>query len=308
VKPQASPSISERFSRFIGGTGLAIILFGAIILFVIPGTFGIGRSLYSSMPFKVLLALLVVNLLACTVQRWKRLKWPVLLLHGGVLVVLFGALLTSFGYVATVNIFERGKTEQAYRWDLEQEVPLGFDLAVEKIHREYLPVPVKVGVLRGGDEAGLHILNTGESFNVGDYKVLVDSIDLSAKTLHLTIFRGGLLVGTTSTSGETALPGGFPYEFRLVAFKSPVLRRAWVDLKLLRDAAVLAQGSTEINSPFQWGGLYFYNTLIDKTPLGEPFAGIQIVRDPGRPVVFAGFVLAGVGALALFMGKVRAAG
>jgi hypothetical protein len=232
----------------------------------------------------------------------------VLLLHGGVLVVLCGALLTSLGYVATVNIYEGGKTELAYRWDMEQDVPLGFDLAVEKIYREYLPVPVKVGVLQGEDKIGLFLLKTGESFTVGDYRVRVDSIDLSAEVLHLTILQGERVIGTAATSGETALPGGFPYAFKLVAFKNPVLRRAWVDLKLLRDAAVLAQGSTEINSPFQWGGLYFYNTLIDKTSVGEPFAGIQIVRDPGRPVVFAGFVLAGIGALALFIGRVRAAG
>lgn len=296
----------ERVYRFLGGTGLALSLFGAITLFVIPGTFGIGRSLYASLPFKLLLALLMVNLLACTAQRWKRLKWPVLLLHGGVLVVLSGAFLTSVGYVATVNIYEGGKTELAYRWDLDQDVPLGFDLAVEKIYREYLPVPVKVGVLRGADKIGLFLLKTGESFVVGDYQVRVDSIDLAAEALHLTVSQGGNAIGSASTSGETSLPEGFPYAFKLVAFKNPVLRRTWVDLKLLRDSTVLAQGTTEINSPFQWGGLYFYNTLIDRTPKGEPFAGIQIVRDPGRPVVFAGFVLAGIGALALFIRRLYA--
>lgn len=308
MEPQASHTVFGRLYRFLGGTGLALALFGAITLFVIPGTFGIGRALYASLPFKVLLALLVVNLLACTAQRWKRLKWPVLLLHCGVLIVLFGAFLTSIGYVATVNIYEGGKTELAYRWDLEQDMPLGFDLAVEKIYREYLPVPVKVGVLRGEDKIGLFLLKTGESFTVGDYQVRVDSIDLAGETLHLTVSQGGNTLGTASTSGETALPGGFPYAFKLVAFKNPVLKRTWVDLKLLRDSTVLAQGSTEINSPFQWGGLYFYNTLIDRTPRGEPFAGIQIVRDPGRPVVFAGFVLAGIGALALFIRRVYATG
>lgn len=306
MESQTPHSVFERVYRFLGGTGLALSLFGAITLFVIPGTFGIGRSLYASLPFKVLLALLMVNLLACTAQRWKRLKWPVLLLHCGVLVVLSGAFLTSIGYVATVNIYEGGKTELAYRWDLDQDVPLGFDLAVEKIYREYLPVPVKVGVLRGADKIGLFLLKTGEGFTVGDYQVRVDAIDLAAETLHLTVSQGGNAIGTASTSGETSLPEGFPYAFKLVAFKNPVLRRTWVDLKLLRDSTVLAQGTTEINSPFQWGGLYFYNTLIDRTPKGEPFAGIQIVRDPGRPVVFAGFVLAGIGALALFIRRLYA--
>jgi len=296
----------ERLFRFLGGTGLALTLFGAITLCAVPGTFGIGRSLYASPLFKVLLGLLMANLLVCTVQRRKRLKWPVLLLHGGVLIVLSGALLTSLGYVATVNVYEGGKTDLAYRWDQERDVPLGFDLAVEKIHREYLSVPIKVGVLRGEEKIGLFQLKTGESFAVGDFQVRVDDLDRSAKKLLLTIFQGGRIIGTASTSGETTLPGGFPYAFKLVAFKNPVLRRAWVDLKLLQDATVVAHGSTEINSPFQWGGLYFYNTLIDRTPGGESFAGIQIVRDTGRPVVFAGFLLAGVGAVALLLRRLYA--
>ena len=243
----------------------------------------------------------MVNLLVCTLQRWRRLKWPVLLLHGGVLVVMVGAFLTSLGYVATVNILEGGKTELAYRWDLEQDMPLGFDLAVEKIHREYLPLPVKVGVLQGVEKVGLFTLKTGESFLVGDYRVQVDSIDLDSDSLHLTIFQGERTLGTATTAGVSSLPVGFPYAFKLVAFKNPVLRRTWVDLKLTQDATLLTHGSTEINKPFQWGGLYFYSTLLDKAANGEPFAGIQIVKDPGRPVVFAGFALAGIGALALFM-------
>jgi hypothetical protein len=285
----------------MGGTGLALILFGAITLVTIPGTFGIGRSWYASPLFKILLGLLATNLLACTIQRWKRLKWPILLLHGGVLVTLAGAFLTSLGYVATVNIYEGAKTELAYRWDLEQDVPLGFELALDKIFREYQPVPVKVGVLRGEEKTGLFILKTGESFKLGDYQVRADSLDLQSETLYLTVLQGDRTIGTASTAGETTMPGGFPYAFKLVAFQNPILRRTWVDLKLSRDSSVMAHGTAEINRPFQWGGLYFYNTLIDRTPNGEAFAGIQIVRDPGRPVVFAGFILASLGALALLV-------
>lgn len=306
MKPRKSHSLSERLFRFAGGTELALLLFGVIALLTIPGTFGIGRSWYSSPLFKVLLGLLMLNLLVCTVQRWKRLKWQVVLLHAGVLVVLCGAFLTSLGYVATVNVYEGGKTELAYRWDLQKDAPLGFDLAVVKINRDYLPIPVRVGVLRGNEKVDLFTLKTGESFNIGGYQVRADSLDLRTETLFLTISQGDRTVGTASTSGEAALPGGFPYSFKLVAFKNPVLRRTWVDLKLQQEANTLSEGSTEINHPFQWRGLYFYSTLIDKTPSGEPYAGIQIVSDPGRSVVFAGFVLAGLGALALLIRRLYA--
>lgn len=301
MEPQANQRMHERLYRFLGGTGLALLLFGAITLLAIPGTFGIGRSLYTHPFFKVVLGLLMVNLLICTIQRWKRLQWPILLLHGGVLIVMAGAFLTSLGFVATVNIYEGGRTDLAYRWDLEEDMSLGFDLAVEKIHREYLPLPVKVGVLKGEEKVGLFTLKTGESFTAGDYRVRVDSMDFQSETLLLTIFQGDRAVGVATTSGESSLPAGFPFAFKLVAFQNPILKRSWVDLKIVRGAETLAQGPTEINSPFQWNGLYFYSTLLDRTPAGEPFAGIQIVRDPGRPVVFAGFTLAGLGAVILFI-------
>lgn len=301
MEREKSHSILTRLISFAGGTELALILFGVITLLIIPGTFGVWRSWYASPLSKALLGLLMLNLLICTVQRWKRLRWPVLLLHAGVLVVLAGAFFTSLGYVATVNVYEGGKTELAYRWDLQQDTPLGFNLAVDKINREYLPIPVRVGVLTGTEKVGLFTLKVGESFNLGDYRVRVDSLDLATETLYLTVVQGERTIGTASTKGETTLPGDFPYAFKLVAFKNPVLRRAWVDLTLAQNDTVLAKGSTEINHPFTWRGLHFYSTLIDRTPNGEPYAGIQIVYDPGRPVVFAGFLLAGAGALALFV-------
>ncbi len=298
---QESQRMYERLYRFLGGPTLALMLFATVTLLTIPGTFGIGRSLYANPLFKVVLGLLVLNLLLCTLQRAKRLKWPILFMHGGVLVLMSGAFLTSLGYVATVNIYEGGTTELAYRWDMEQNMPLGFELIVGKIHREYLPIPVKVGVLRGEEKVGLFTLKTGESFSSGDYQIRVDSIDLQSENLYLSIMQGGNAIGTATTAGETTLPPGFPYEYKLVAFQNPVLRRVWVDLKIVRDARIIAQGSTEVNSPFQWNGLNFYSTLLDITPGGEPYAGIQIVKDPGRPVVFAGFALAGLGAVALFI-------
>lgn len=283
-----------------------MVLFGIITLFIIPGTFGFGRGLYFNPFFKLLLALLMLNLALCSVQRWKKLKWSVLLMHAGVLIIMAGALLTSFGYVATVNVPEGGMTEQAFRWDSEQDAGLGYRLFVDKINRDYYPIPVRVGVLRGEEKFALHTLKTGQSFDLDRYKVRVDALDLETESLSLTILMDGQTVGTATTSGEASLPAAFPFAFKLVAFQNPVLRRINVDLRLVQNEQLLAQGATAINSPFQWGGLHFYNTLIDRTPEGLPYAGIQIVNDPGRPLVFAGFVLVGLGAIALFIRRIYA--
>jgi hypothetical protein len=302
---EARDSLGGRFLHFLAGPRLAVFLFGAIALCALPGTFGSDRSWYTALPFRVLLGLLGLNLLACSVRRWRGLSWPVRLMHGGILVTLAGTLLTASGFVATVNVYEGGATDTAYRWDRQRDEPLGLTLAVTRINREYRPVPLKVGVLRGAERVGLFPLVTGESFSLAEFRVTAEAIDIPAKALTLAVHQGGRLLGRVSTVGESTLPAGFPYDFKLVAYRDPALQRLWVDLQLRQGEAVLASGTAEVNHPFSWQGLDFYHIQTDRTPAGAPYAGIQIVRDPGRPVVFAGFAVVGLGAVLALLKRFR---
>jgi cytochrome c biogenesis protein ResB len=83
----------------------------------------------------------------------------------------------------------------------------------------------------------------------------------------------------------------------LVGYKTPRLKRQWVDLMLTDSSGLVSEGTAEVNGPFQWGGLYFFNTQVELDPKGVPYAGIQIVRDPGRWLVFSGMTMVALGAL-----------
>lgn len=276
---------------------LAVALFLIVAVAAIPGTFAGTRALYAHPAFLCLLAGVALNLVCCTLRRFRSLSVPVLILHLGVLVICGGVAARTFGHVATVNVYEGTSVDQAYRWDLERDAPLGADLTVTRINREFYPIPVRVGVLRGSAKEALHTLKTGDSFTAGPYRVTADSLQFPSEVLRLSVFRDGQLVGTCDTSGERSLPAEFPYDFRLVAFQNPVLKRLWVDLALSRDGVAMAEGTAEVNAPFIWNGLYFYNTQVGTDAMGMPFAGIQVVRDPGRPCVFAGFAMVGLGAV-----------
>jgi len=219
-------------------------------------------------------------------------------LHGGVIVTLLGCILASFGFVATVNLYEGTRVDRVYRWDREVDAPLGADMLLKKINWEFYPMPVKIGVLRGQNKEKLFELKTGQSFDFNEYRVAVGPVVFNSENLKLSVFEKGKFIGSFNTlSGSTDLPADFPYSFKLVAYKTPKLKRQWVDLMLTDSSGTVAEGSAEVNGPFQWRGLYFFNTQVERDRAGVPYAGIQIVQDPGRWLVFSGMAIVALGAL-----------
>ena len=288
----------KRTIKFLASTELAVALFLIISLAAIPGTFSENRTIYSSPPFLTLLGLFGMNLILCTQRRFATISKPVLVLHGGVIVTLAGCILASFGFVATVNLYEGTSVDHVYRWDRETDAPLGADMLLKKINWEFYPMPVKIGVLRGQNKEKLFELKTGQSFDFNEYRVAVGPVEFNSENLKLSVFDKGKFIGSFNTlSGSTDLPADFPYSFKLVAYKTPKLKRQWVDLMLRDTSGFVAEGTAEVNGPFQWRGLYFFNTQVERDPNGVPYAGIQIVQDPGRWLVFSGMAIVAMGAI-----------
>lgn len=223
----------KKVVRFLASTELAVALFLVISLVAIPGTFSENRALYSSPPFLLLLGLFGMNLLLCTQRRFATISKPVLVLHGGVLATLLGCILASFGFVATVTMYEGTLVDHVYRWDREMDGPLGAGMALKKINWEFYPMPVRIRVLKGQNKEGLFELKTGQGFDYNGYRISVGPVEFNSDNLKLSIFEKDRLLGTFDTlSGVTDLPPDFPYSFKLVATKTPKLKRQWVELAL----------------------------------------------------------------------------
>ncbi|MBI5739250.1 MAG: ResB-like family cytochrome C biogenesis protein [Nitrospirae bacterium] len=253
-----------------------------------------------------LFALLVVNLVLCTLRRIKTLAVPVVIMHAGVIVSFVGGGLGAFGYVATVNVYEGETVDTVYRWDMKKDVPLTMDMTVKRLHEEYYPVPVKVGVLRDGEKSGLYVLETGGSFDLENYRIRADAFDMRSQSLKLSVFSGNTLIGHADTAGVMELPADFPFGFRLVAYVDPVVKRTWVDLAFSRNGSIVSEGRTEVNSPLEWEGQKFFHTSTGRDPYRNPFVGLQITRDQGTPVVYLGFCMVALGGVLYLFGKVRA--
>jgi hypothetical protein len=294
-------TVGRKIINYLSSTECAVVLFLVIAVVAIPGTIVEKSTYYKSIYFILLLAIFSLNLILCSIKRYKTISKPVLVLHGGVVLTILGCIMTSLGFVATVNMHEGTLSDGLYRWDLNKEVSIGVNLFIKKINMQFLPMPVRVGVLKGEKKEALFELKTGESFDFAGYRVLVGEPEYTSENLQLNIFESNNPIGKYNTlTGETNLPDNFPYKFILVAHKAPVVKRLWVDLELFKGQTKVAEGSTEINHPFKWGGLYFYNTKFDLDEKGRAYAGIQVVRDPGRPIVFAGFTIIALGAVMSF--------
>ncbi len=291
----------ERFWNVLTSTRFALVIFGVLAGLSFLGTMPGFEAIYRQPFFRVMLGLLGFCTLTCTYRRRKVVPWPVLLTHIGVILTLVGGMISGLGFVKTVNVYEGDTVDRAFRWDMLSDEPLGFSMTVSRINLEYYPVPVKVGVLRGAVKANLFTLKTGEFFALDRYKIRADILDSGVPNLRLTVFtKDGLVLGTADTEGATTLPPDFPYRFKLVAYQDPKLKRMWVNLRLAQGATLLSEGVSEVNGPLHWDGLSFYNTQISTDPAGRKYAGIQIVKDPGRPLVFAGLTIMSLGGILAF--------
>jgi hypothetical protein len=270
---------------------VALLLFGGICVSGIPLSLQKMPGGVFKWVVNALMLALGLNIAFCTVRQWRSLATPVTMLHLGLLVVIAGGGLSETGYIGTANIYEGDMVDSFYRWDREKEFKPGYSVLLRRINIEYYPVWVKVGVKHNGKKEALFVLRTGDDFRIGDYTVRVKELGLNPPHLMMDVYQAGNLVGRYNTLNSTGLSGDFPYDFVLVAYTTPVISRASVDLSVIGDDGSVAEGTTEVNRPFVWKGIRFFHTATSLDSQGRPYAGIQVVYDPGRPVVYAGFFI-----------------
>jgi len=74
------------------------------------------------------------------------------------------------------------------------------------------------------------------------------------------------------------------------AFKSTI--------EVVENGAVVSTRVIAVNSPFSWKGFSFYQTSYNPDDLA--WSALQVVRDPGVPIVYAGFILMMAGLTLVF--------
>lgn len=282
------------FSSAAGGGGL-----------VVARVLGLADT-YRSPVFVGLLALLGVNLLACTWPRFVRSRassrraavtWLDLLVHVSILVVLAGgAAKAVWGSTVTANVRVGESIAEAFDWRVNADVPLGFTVAVAERRTEYYPASVRVGVrsAASGGKIALLELAEGTPASIPDSNVV---LTLSGFAEDPERFRFGLAPGAAADSfelevgresGRSATRGA--YTFDLVAYRHEIKAVRGL-VRILAAGRVVAEGWLGSNERLEHRGTSLFLTAWGADEQGRRFIGLQFVRDPGAPVFWAGSAL-----------------
>jgi len=304
----------------------------AIVLIVIAGVSAYGSLLtaqrsamvYSSDAFALLLALLFVNLLLGIVTRLRRTPAD-LLIRAGFILVLLGAFSGRMWGERGVAQLYQGQETAEFKGPQGSIVSPGFALRLDRFEVERYPHgELELGIRAAdGDDMTLYPVRMGEwvgpeSLRVKPLRYLPDfkmdaegnihtkSSEPNNPALEVEVEAGG-----ESESGW--LFARFPHfppvglsktlrTGRIVFFDrgSEQVRSYRSEVTLLREGCSLASGTVEVNRPMKFGGYRIYQSAYD--PVGWQWSGLEIVRDPGLPLVYLGYLCLALG-FTLWVGR-----
>ena len=224
--------------------------------------------------------------------------WGDMITHLSILTVLVGALVGSLGFVGTINIYEGDWSDQYYNWNRGRNESFGFRLNVDNLSVVHYPVSFKIMVRdrATGVKVGIYKAVEGSTLLLSDkrYKLIPEKVDLERREAILDIYSGERVIGTYDTGlpeGGPLAPPLFIYSFVVHTMGEPVTKSIASRVRLTKDGQTVKEAVVEVNRPLKFEGLVIYQTAYGKDPQGRYYSGFQVVRDPGVPVVWAGFIL-----------------
>jgi cytochrome c biogenesis protein ResB len=308
--------------RILGSVRLALWLLCAVIAVSFIGAVapeGLQPKIFYSPWFLALLAAFGVNLLACLAARvWAPGRsFGSKLTHGSIPLILAGCLVSFLtGQKGTIE-FTKGEAATSFIAENGQR-PLGFSVKLEDFTVEwYRPQYFKLGAvvedrkLRKKFDAvpgrEYKVADTGYAFTIKgyfpDFSVNEEGMaeNLSDKALNPT-----LLVEITSPQGSESrwvfarhpdISMGRDRNIRIVFLQEPLVKEFRSRL-LFSDGKRRVERDVKVNGPVSFGGYTFYQSGYD--PDKPEWTALEVVKDPGVPFVFAGFLFLNIGIIALY--------
>lgn len=296
---------------------LALWLFAAIALVSLAGTLmppEAASKLFHSGWFLALLTALSVNLFMCLTSRFALVPRMAgsLLTHGSILVILSGALIGLGWGESGFLTLDEGETAgtvvlNGRAADLGFSVRLNDFIYEESIDpKENLRVFSETGrfVASISAEAGSESEIAGTPYRVKILRYLPDfSMDLSTRRVISRSQEPRNPALEVELKNETGLSSAFWVFVAYPDVHNPVregfkFKYHWFqrrpkdfvsNLSVMEGNRELWRGDIRVNEPLRFKGYSFFQSSYDQEHLN--WSGLRVVKDPGVPVVYAGFGL-----------------
>ena len=274
---------------------------------------------FSSVWFIGLLCVLSASIATCSTRRFATMRrttgyarWHAagsMLTHISMLLILAGAVIRgAWGQKGYVELRE-GQTVASFMGDRgERPLPFTIHLAnfeietydqqpeklLVKSESRQVALPVKLGVEQGFEGFKITVLKY-----VPDFTVDMQTREITSRSSRPN--NPAILVAVNGPTYQNHrwvfanFPGfdygkpGSPVQLMYTA------RRADGPIKSFKSTLQLPDGEhvVEVNSPLHFGGYSFYQSGYNPNDLS--YTSLQVIKDPGIPVVYAGFSLLIIG-------------
>ncbi|PNU21345.1 hypothetical protein C2E25_01970 [Geothermobacter hydrogeniphilus] len=250
------------------------------------------------------------------ILAWRRRigRYGVLIIHGSLLAIMGGALLSGAGFVGTLNIYVGDSSSTVFDWDAGTDRPLGFNFRLDRFEPLFYPIDLRFAAMDAAGQKTLREYTTREGERVdlprAGWQADVVHFDPFVKRLDLRILNRGEVVADYRATAGVRDPdnqvGGMI--FYPLAYRDPVLKQLHSEVSILEGGKVVRRGAIEVNRPLVHRGITIYQTAFDRDPSGRFYGGFQFSRDPGEPLVWAGCIVLMLGLFINMLLRPRAVG
>lgn len=297
------------------------------------------NSVYSSWWFILCLILFALNLSVCILNRFsiKNRSLGSFFAHFSILVILIGALIGMFlgqkGYIQIKEAEEAGSFISQ-----NKQVNLGFSIRLNDfIFNESIDPKEKLLIYSCPKEA---VCGMADSAKPGKSDKLIAEIstdigavsDIGDTGYSVKILRyvSDFMMDTASKQvvSRSATPNNPAIELE-VKDKKGNLKKIWAfarfpdmhqeagaefkfvykwetrrpkdfisKVSIIKDGKDIINQDIRVNEPLHFGGYTFFQSSYDNQDLS--WSGLQVVNDPGVPVIYLGFILLIVGLVMIF--------
>ena len=232
--------------------------------------------------------------------------------HLSLLLIMAGALLGGAGFVGTRQLYVGHEASDYFDWAAQADRPLGFTLRLDHFEPVYYPIELRLAVVEADGSRPPTLVTTREGETIElprpGLTAQVEKFLPFERMLFLQLYRDGLPLGryqALPAGGKETSPVAFGLTLHPDAFKDPLLKQLHSEVSILEEGQVVKQGVIEVNRPLVHRGVTIYQTAHARDQFGFWYAGFQLSRDPGEPLVWIGCVLLSLGLLTAFSRRWR---